>query len=161
MDKVVITKENIQSEDYLSAFIYFSVGRILLEKNPLIYTKHEKRFFIFVKLKNYLPRGSNSFARPVSLNRRSWRHLLSRFYSTIGVYSLNFSVRKGKRWILYTIDTVAYILYTVVLCYGYYSAGWLLKSVWDNIIFNLLNVGQRYNLYPVLRRTGGFCRVKS
>ena len=37
-------------------------------------------------------------AWPVSFSRRPfWQNLLSRFRSTIGAYSLNFSVRNGKR----------------------------------------------------------------
>ena len=36
-DKVVINKDNIQIWNYLSAIVFFSVGRILLVKNPLIY----------------------------------------------------------------------------------------------------------------------------
>ena len=94
-DRVVNSSDNTQICDDLSAVIFLSVGRILLEKNSLTYIK---MFFpIFNSIKFYISTRLIHIAWSGVSAADLGSNLLSRYCSTIGAHSLNFSVRNGKR----------------------------------------------------------------
>ena len=70
-DRVVNSSVNTQICDDLSAFIFLSVGRILLEKNSLTYIK--MFFSIFNSIKFYISTRLIHIAWSVSLSRRPWQ----------------------------------------------------------------------------------------
>ena len=71
-DKIVNTSDNAQIFNDLSAVIFLSVGRILLEKNSLTYIKM-LLFFIFTSIKFTISMRLNHIAWSVSLSRRPWQ----------------------------------------------------------------------------------------
>lgn len=71
-DRVVNSSDNAQICDDLSAVIFLSVGRILLEKNSLTYIKMFL-FVIFNSIKFYISTRLIHIAWSVSLSRRPWQ----------------------------------------------------------------------------------------